>query len=79
MRFFRIRPIKGVFEIGLGEYRSRGVPLVMPKLNSEKRDQYMAALESASVQQDIEPFAMVLGRLVSERLEGQPAPQIPTS
>jgi len=28
----------------------------------------MAALESASVEQDIAPFAMFLGRLVSERL-----------
>ncbi len=36
----------------------------------EKRDDYMAALESASVQQDIAPFAMFLGRLVSESLEG---------
>jgi len=29
-----------------------------------KRDDYMAALESASVEQDIEPFAIFLGRLV---------------
>jgi Fic family protein len=45
----------------------------------EKRDDYMAALESASVEQDIAPFAMFLGRLVSESLEGKPAPQVPTS
>jgi hypothetical protein len=32
----------------------------------ENRDLYMAALESASVEQDIAPFAMFLGRLVSE-------------
>ena len=31
----------------------------------EKRDLYMAALESASVEQDIAPLAMFLGRLVS--------------
>ncbi|MBT3259539.1 MAG: cell filamentation protein Fic, partial [Deltaproteobacteria bacterium] len=43
----------------------------------EKRDPYMAALESASVEQDIAPFAMFLGRLVSERLEGEPEPRIP--
>jgi hypothetical protein len=43
----------------------------------EKRDEYMAALESASVEQDIVPFAKFLGRLVSERLEGKPAPQLP--
>ncbi len=45
----------------------------------EKRDDYMAALESASVEQDIAPFAMFLGRLVSDRLEGKPAPQVPAS
>jgi len=45
----------------------------------EKRDDYMAALESASVEQDIAPFAMFLGRLVSDSLEGKPAPQVPTS
>jgi len=45
----------------------------------EKRDDYMAALESASVEQDIAPFAMFLGRLVSDNLEGKQAPQAPTS
>ena len=45
----------------------------------EKRDDYMAALESASVEQNIAPFAMFLGRLVSDSLEGKPAPQVPTS
>jgi hypothetical protein len=39
----------------------------------------MAALESASVEQDIAPFAMFLGRLVSDSLEGKPAPQVPAS
>jgi hypothetical protein len=45
----------------------------------QKRDDYMGALESASVRQDIAPFAMFLGRLVSESLEGKPAPQVPPS
>ena len=45
----------------------------------EKRDDYMAALESGSVEQDIAPFAVFLERLVSERLEGKQAPQAPTS
>jgi len=45
----------------------------------ERRDDYMAALENASVEQDIAPFAMFLGRLVSDSLEGKPAPQVPTS
>jgi hypothetical protein len=44
----------------------------------EKRNNYMAALESASVEQNIAPFAMFLGRLVSDRLKGKSAPQIPT-
>jgi len=45
----------------------------------EKRNDYMAALENGSVEQDIVPFAVFLGRLVSERLEGKQAPQAPTS
>mgnify|MGYP001816630496 CR=1 FL=1 len=45
----------------------------------EKRDDYMAALESASVDLNIAPFAMFLGRLVSDRLEGKPTPQAPPS
>ena len=43
----------------------------------ERRDDYMAALETASVEQDIKPFASFLGRLVSDSLEGKPAPQVP--
>jgi hypothetical protein len=43
----------------------------------EKRDTYLTALESASVEQDITPFASFLGRLVSYNLEGKPAPQVP--
>jgi len=39
----------------------------------EKRDDYMAALESGSVEQDISPFAIFLGHLVSEGLEGKQA------
>jgi len=35
----------------------------------EKRDDYMAALESGSVEQDIVPVAIFLGCLVSESLE----------
>jgi hypothetical protein len=34
----------------------------------DKRDDYMDALESGSVDQNIEPFAIFLGRLVSDRL-----------
>ena len=32
----------------------------------DKRDDYMDALESGSVEQDIEPFAIFLGHLVSD-------------
>ena len=35
----------------------------------EKREDYMDALESESVEQDIEPFAIFLRRLVSENLK----------
>jgi Fic family protein len=53
-----------------------GYPWVV--IPMEKRDDYMAALESASVEQHIAPFAMFLGRLVSDSLEGRPTPQVPT-
>jgi len=43
----------------------------------DKRDDYMAGLESASVEHDIAPFAMLLGRLVSDSMEGKPAAQMP--
>jgi len=43
----------------------------------EKRDDYLDALESASVEQDIAPFTMFLGSLVSDSLEGKPAPRVP--
>jgi hypothetical protein len=44
----------------------------------EKRDAYMAALESASLDQDIVPFASFLGSLVSDSLEGKRVPQLPS-
>lgn len=43
----------------------------------QKRDAYMAVLESASVEQDITQFASFLARLVDDNLEGKPAPQVP--
>jgi Fic family protein len=42
----------------------------------QKRNDYMAALESASVEQEITPFAKFLSRLVFDRLEGKPVPPI---
>jgi Fic family protein len=45
----------------------------------EKREDYMAALESGSVEQDIVPSAIFLGSLVSESLEGKQGPEAPTS
>jgi len=45
----------------------------------EKRDDYMAALESGSVEQNIAPFGVFLGNLVSESLEDKQAPEAPTS
>ncbi|MDX2051449.1 MAG: Fic family protein [Polyangiaceae bacterium] len=44
----------------------------------ERRGDYMAALEAASVGQDIRPFARFLGELVDARLHGQGAPSVPT-
>jgi hypothetical protein len=37
----------------------------------------MAALEKASVVEDIEPFAEFLAGLVERRLAGEPLPEVP--
>ena len=42
----------------------------------EQRDDYMKALESASVQGNIEPFAQFLGYLVGETMKGAPVAKI---
>lgn len=39
------------------------------------RDEYMAALESASVEQDIAPFAGLLYRLMKEQIDNPPKPE----
>jgi len=44
-----------------------------------ERQAYMAALERASVGEDIEPFADFLARLVEQRLAGAPLPEVPTT
>jgi hypothetical protein len=43
----------------------------------ERRDDYMAALEAASVRQDIAPFAAFVGGLVRDALAGKPAAPVP--
>jgi len=43
----------------------------------EKRDEYMQALEDASVGQHIEPFAKFLGHLVTERMKGKNLAELP--
>lgn len=43
----------------------------------EARDAYMAALEQASVEQNIVPFSDFLGNLVQQSLDGKPAAQAP--
>lgn len=43
----------------------------------ERRNDYMSALESASVRQDIQPFAKLLADLVQSRLRGKAAPPVP--
>lgn len=45
----------------------------------ESRKNYFAALEQASVHQNIKPFAQFLSHLVQDRLAGQPVPAIPSS
>lgn len=42
-----------------------------------RRDAYMAALEKASVGEDIRPFADLLAHLVESRLAGEPLPEVP--
>jgi Fic family protein len=54
---------------------SGGYPWTVVPL--ERRNDYMAALEAASVSQSIRPFAQFLGRLVKGRLRGQGAPDVP--
>ena len=43
----------------------------------EERNAYMAALEAASVGEDIVPFADFLGTLVKANLDGKSAPTVP--
>lgn len=45
----------------------------------ERRDGYMAALEAASVGQDIKPFAAFIAKLVKARLRGKDAAKLPRS
>ena len=44
----------------------------------EERDAYMAALEEASVGQNIVPFAAFLARLVDDGIKGKPVPKVPS-
>lgn len=43
----------------------------------ESRKQYMKALEQASVQQNIQPFAAFLARLVNDRMHGKTTAELP--
>lgn len=56
--------------LGSGGYPWTVVPV-------EARNAYMAALEDASVRQDIGPFADFLARLVEAGLKGETAPPVP--
>ncbi|MDE3253852.1 MAG: Fic family protein, partial [Bacteroidota bacterium] len=42
----------------------------------QERDAYMDALEKASTNQDIAPFAAFIGHLVSEGMKGRPVAKI---
>ena len=54
---------------------SGGYPWTIVPL--QRRNDYFAALEAASVGQDIRPFAKFLGGLVDRGLRGQAAPAVP--
>jgi hypothetical protein len=54
-----------------------GYPWTVIPLSERKT--YMAALEKASVEENIGPFAAFLGKLVRDRLTGSPLPAIPAS
>lgn len=56
--------------LGAGGYPWTVVPV-------ERRDAYMAALEDASVGQNIVPFAKFLGELVAASVKGKPAAKAP--
>ena len=43
----------------------------------ERRNDYMTALEAASVRQDIRPFARFIGGLLEARLHGRTAASVP--
>jgi hypothetical protein len=43
----------------------------------ERRKDYMQSLESASVNQNIEPFTEFLSGLVKDNIEGKPGPRVP--
>ncbi len=45
----------------------------------DRRNDYMRALESASVKQEIRPFAEFIAKLVQDRLDGKPAPEVPAT
>jgi Fic family protein len=44
----------------------------------EERNEYMAALEEASVGQNIVPFAAFLARLVDDGIKGKSVPKVPS-
>ena len=44
---------------------------------ADERKSYMEALEKASVDEDIKPFADFLATLVEKRLAGEPLPSVP--
>jgi Fic family protein len=56
---------------------SGGYPWTVVPL--ERRDAYMAALEEASVRQNIVPFAIFLAKLVEDSLRGKAVATIPAT
>ena len=54
-----------------------GYPWTVIPLSERKT--YTAALETASVEENIGPFAAFLAKLVRDRLTGSPLPEIPAT
>jgi hypothetical protein len=70
-------PVLGVTSRRSAACKSGGFPWTIIPL--ERREDYMSALESTSVKQDVRPFAQFVGGLVEAGLRGQAAPPVPAT
>ena len=56
-------------------FAAGGFPWVVVPV--QQRDAYMSALETASVEQNIVPFAQFLGKLAQQNLDGKEVAKVP--